>query len=122
MKVEWRSLMVQFVALLCLVPAVMLVVQNWNVVAPVTLGQVTWQHMPVGAVALICALLVSVSLLARVSLAVKGLQDVVRRFDMKREQAEASHEASSDAVKALEAKIKTLETALDKALSRSSQA
>lgn len=122
MKRDMTALLVQFVALLCLVPAVMLVVQNWSVQAPITLGQTTWPTVSVGLTILLGILLVSISLLLRVSHSVKGLQDVVRRYEIRREQAEATSEASGDSVKALEAKIQTLETALEKALSRSGQA
>jgi hypothetical protein len=108
-----------FISLFCLVTVVLLMVQNWSQTTSVTLGSQHWPAVSVGTLLLGVVLLTSVSLLLRFMDLATILRNRMQQDTLRREKAQVVAETSSDQVCALEAKINTLEKALEQALSSS---
>ncbi|MBX2860007.1 MAG: hypothetical protein KTR14_02140 [Vampirovibrio sp.] len=92
---------------------------NLDVAAPVTFAGYQVDTLPLGVIILVSAIIggdvVYFFMLNRLQ---QGMQQAGRKL----ERAEVTAESSSEKVKALESKVQTLETALEKALSKTDEA
>lgn len=108
---------------------VYLAVINWNEVtglhfgweAQSSAGDELLTEYSLGSVVLMAFLLTALSVILPVTLWLKQGQKQTIRSQWKKEQAEVETQVAQDRVKVLEAKVKTLETALSESLKRQSR-
>lgn len=91
-----------------------------NINTPITLALTEQQHITLPLGGLIAAMyLLGIFAVVFVTLGLKNkLINQVKQQELRREQAQVSSETASDQIRALEAKVSTLEKALEKALTR----
>ena len=113
MTIFWKTLSLLVLALLILTG-----VQNGS--TDVTLKLVSGSEIvwPIGLLVLVCAALGAVVVAGLIMPVVSGYRKQMQRSSRTAEKFEVSAESSGEKVKALEAKIQTLEKALDEALAR----
>ncbi len=108
-------------SLLAVVFGVTLAVQNGSQVITFHLGQSTLTQVSLGSLFGVMFVAGFLAALFQSLRWLDVLQSRLKRYELKREKAEVTAETNADQVKVLESKIKTLEKALEQALSPSSK-
>lgn len=116
-----KKMMFQLLSLAALIVAVVLVVQNFGEYVPLRFLNLSMEAVPLGILLLVAVLMGSATIFFRMLDIAMHLQGRLKQFEHRREKAEVSAQTSSDQVNALEAKIETLEKALERALAAQSK-
>lgn len=103
-------------ALLCLLVALVLVIQNLAVMTPFQFAVITGQSAPLGALMAIVGVLVAGGILLKMWGHHLSLRHQQRQTHRELEKKEVSREEAAAQVRVLESKVQTLERALQEAL------
>ncbi len=113
-----RRILLNTISLLFIAVLAILIVENWPVSTPLLLPNGAHASASLGGIILTGAILAMVPAIMRQWLSVGQIQNQIKQFELRREKAEVKAEVNQDQVRVLEAKIQTLEKALDQALSQ----
>lgn len=116
-----QKLLINILASLFLGAAVVLMVSNMDLTTDVNFWGEVYTQVPLGALLGGVAVLVGASLAMKLWEMMLLVRKSTRKVERQLERAEVTAEVSGDKVKAMEAKIATLETALSKALDQLSK-
>lgn len=111
-----KNFVLNILSLLCLLAAVLVVVQNLTVTTDLNLLTATLADVSVGLAALATGLLMAFAVAFRLWETIIDLSLGRRKANRQLEQAQVTAESSGEKVRALENKVATLEKALESAL------
>jgi hypothetical protein len=112
----WQRIFVNLLSIFLLAGVVVLIFSTWLMPVSISILGNLYPDLPLGGLLAMVGVAVGLAVLLKGWEYLATIRHEARRIERNRERAEVTAEASSDKVKALEAKVETLEKALSKAL------